>query len=76
MTTTFRLPADELDESFIERVKAMFRKKQIAIIVYEENEQPSETASNGALDYFMSHPIKIEGFPPFDREAIYNDRLG
>ncbi|HWF44881.1 MAG TPA: hypothetical protein VG537_09585 [Candidatus Kapabacteria bacterium] len=74
--TTFRLPADELDQSFIERVKAMFRRKQIAIIIYEEKELPSNSASNGALDYFMSHPIKIEGFPPFNREAIYSDRLG
>lgn len=74
--TTFRLSADELDQSFIERVKAMFRKKQIAIAVYEENELPLASASNGALDYFMFHPIKIEGFPPFDREAIYSDRLG
>jgi hypothetical protein len=74
--TTFRLPADELDQSFIERIKAMFRKKQIAIVIYEENELPLELASSGTLDYYMSHPIKIEDFPPFDRDAIYSDRLG
>jgi hypothetical protein len=74
--TTFRIQADELDQTFVERIKAMFRKKQIAIVVYEENERPSSSPSNGALDYYMSHPIKIEGFPPFDRDAIYRDRLG
>ena len=35
-----------------------------------------EGSSNGALDYFMAHPIRIEGFPPFNRDEIYRDRLG
>jgi hypothetical protein len=35
-----------------------------------------ERKSNGALDYYMSHPIKIEGFPPFDRDEIYSERIG
>jgi hypothetical protein len=34
-----------------------------------------DRASNGALDYYMSHPVKIEGFPPFDRDAIYREQL-
>ena len=38
MTTTFRLAADELDQTFLERVKSMFREKKIAIVVYEEDE--------------------------------------
>jgi hypothetical protein len=41
MTTTFRLAADELDQTFLDRVKAMFREKQVSIVVYEENELPS-----------------------------------
>jgi antitoxin YefM len=44
MTATFRLPAEELDQSFVERLKAMYREKQIAIVVYEEDE----------TDYLMS----------------------
>jgi hypothetical protein len=44
MTATFRLPAEELDQTFLDRVKAMFREKQVAIVVYEENAD----YSNGA----------------------------
>jgi hypothetical protein len=75
MTTTFRLAANELDQSFLDRIKAMFREKRVSIVVYEENPLPSDS-SNGALDYFMSHPVKIEGFPPFDRDSIYSERMG
>jgi hypothetical protein len=35
-----------------------------------------ERKSNGALDYYMTHPVKFDGFPPFDRDEIYNERLG
>lgn len=35
-----------------------------------------ERKSNGALEYYMTHPIRIEGFPPFDRDEIYRERLG
>ncbi len=35
-----------------------------------------ERKSNGALEYYMAHPIRIEGFPPFDRDEIYRERVG
>ncbi len=61
MTTTFRLPADELDESFIERVKEMFRKKQIAIIVYEENEMASHSEAALPLGMNMEDLRRFRG---------------
>lgn len=81
MTTTFRVAADELDQTILNRIKEMFRKKRIAIVVYEEEEVPepglvAQRPSNGALDYYMTHPVKFEGFPPFDREDIYRGRAG
>ena len=45
MTTTFRLAANELDQTFLDRVKAMFREKQVAIVVYEENETSAHSAN-------------------------------
>ncbi len=53
MTTTFRLAADELDQSFVERVKSMFREKKIAIVVYEEDEADYliHTPANGTATY-------------------------
>jgi hypothetical protein len=38
MTTTFRLNTDELDATFIERVKAAFPHQQIEIMVSEPDE--------------------------------------
>ncbi len=38
MTTTFHLNTDELDATFIERVKAVFPHQQIAIAVTEADE--------------------------------------
>lgn len=38
MTTTFRLNTDELDASFIDRVKAGFPHQQVEIIVSEHDE--------------------------------------
>ncbi len=53
MTTTFRLAANELDQTFLDRVKAMFREKQVAIVVYEENYAANLThaQANGAATY-------------------------
>ena len=35
MTTTFNLSADELDESFLEKLRSLFAHKQVEIVVYE-----------------------------------------
>ena len=49
MTTTFRLQASELDQSFLDRVKAMFREKQIAIVVYEQGGQAGSREIGSSL---------------------------
>jgi hypothetical protein len=61
------LPADA--RSQVERLAEELRTSR-------RSERPEEKNSNGALEYYMSHPIRIEGFPPFDRDEIYRDRLG
>jgi hypothetical protein len=50
MTTTFRLNSDELDASFIERLKALFPHQQIAIAVTEADE----------TEYLLSDPERRE----------------
>jgi hypothetical protein len=38
MSTTFRLNADELESSFVEKIKLLFAHKDIAVTIYEEDE--------------------------------------
>ena len=38
MSTTFRLNADELEASFVEKIKTLFAHKDIAVTIYEEDE--------------------------------------
>ncbi len=38
MDITFRINADDLEPSFIEKLKALFPHKNIAVSVYEEDE--------------------------------------
>ena len=38
MSTTFRLNADELEPSFVDKIKTLFAHKNIAVTVYEEDE--------------------------------------
>ena len=38
MSTTFRLNADELEPSFVEKIKTLFAHKDIAVTIYEEDE--------------------------------------
>ncbi|MGC1308851.1 MAG: hypothetical protein WA885_16615 [Phormidesmis sp.] len=38
MRTTYRLNANELDQTFLEGLKATFRGKEIEVIVYEVDE--------------------------------------
>jgi hypothetical protein len=49
MTTTFRINANDLDQDFFDRLKAMFKGKEIEIIVHETPEM-DETA------YLLSVP--------------------
>jgi hypothetical protein len=38
MTTTFHLPANSLDQSFLDRVKSMFRERSVAITISDDEE--------------------------------------
>jgi antitoxin YefM len=38
MDAIYRAKADELDQSFLEALKAMFKDKEIEILVYERDE--------------------------------------
>jgi len=48
MSTTFRLNADELEPSFVEKIKTLFAHKDIAVTIYEEDatDYLSSTRSN------------------------------
>jgi hypothetical protein len=37
MSTTFRLNADDLEPSFIEKIKTLFAHKDITVTIYEED---------------------------------------
>ncbi len=57
MSTTFRLNADELEPSFVEKIKTLFAHKDIAVTIYEEDETDylSSTRSNREhLDHAIS----------------------
>jgi len=38
MHTIYQVNADELDQSFLDSLKAMFKNKEIEIVVYERDE--------------------------------------
>ena len=38
MHTIYQVNADELDQSFLDALKAMFKNKEIEIVVYERDE--------------------------------------
>ena len=59
MTTTFRLPASSLDQSFLDRVKAMFPEKRIAIVISDEEEQPKRPKLPAGTP--MSELLKFRG---------------
>jgi UDP-glucose 6-dehydrogenase len=42
MTATFKLNSDELNESFLEKLRQMFGKKNIEVVVYESDVDETE----------------------------------
>lgn len=48
MYTTYRLRADELDADFIEALKALFKDKEIEIIISEVDASPSTSEPDHA----------------------------
>jgi hypothetical protein len=50
MLTSFTLNANELDVSFLEKLRTMFRDKQIEVVVHEQDE----------TEYLRSNPANRE----------------
>ena len=50
MTATFKLQPDELNESFFERLKDMFRDRPVEITVHEED----------VIDYPFDNPVQVK----------------
>jgi UDP-glucose 6-dehydrogenase len=42
MTATFKLNSDELNESFLEKLRLMFAQKNIEVVVYESEMDETE----------------------------------
>jgi hypothetical protein len=63
MTTSFIMNTNELDESFLKKLRSLFRGKRIEIVVHEkENDVAEEHAS--AQDFF-------EGYA--EEDAMYDN---
>jgi hypothetical protein len=43
---------------------------------FAEEKTKQQRPSNDALEYYMHHPIKMTGIPPFHREDVYRERTG
>ncbi len=57
MTTTFQVTAKELDQSFLDRVKSMFRERPIAITISDQEEKPSNLPFGTAIPALL----KLQG---------------
>lgn len=51
MYTIYRLNADDLDDNFVQSLKALFKNKQIEIAVSEVSQVEEDET-----DYLLSHP--------------------
>jgi hypothetical protein len=60
MTTAFQLHADELDASFVERVKAAFPHKLIEITVTEADETASLLADPARRERLLRAAADVE----------------
>ena len=61
MTTTFHLSAKDLDQSFLDRLKAMFREREVAITVSDEQEPTVLRRSVLPPGTPMSELLKLQG---------------
>jgi hypothetical protein len=61
MTTTFRLQPGELNESFLEKLRAMFRDHELEVVVHETDDETGadypfdNPAQAGFLDQEIRH---------------------
>ncbi len=69
MTTTFRVHAGELDQDFFERLKAMFKGKEIEIIVQEADEN-DETAYLLRSEANRKHLLEAKEYAENGKEMV------
>jgi len=53
MTTTFRLQPGELNESFLEKLRAMFRDRELEVVVHETDDETE-------ADYPFDNPAQAK----------------
>ena len=53
MTTTFRLQPGELNESFLEKLRMMFRDRELEVVVHETDDETE-------ADYPFNNPSQVE----------------
>lgn len=58
MYTTFHINTSELDESFIKKLKSLFKNKDVAIIVEEELDETSYLTKSPANKTALDKAIK------------------
>jgi hypothetical protein len=59
MTTTFQLSASSLDQNFLDRVKSMFREREVAITVSDVDDRSKRTKLPPGTP--MSELLKFRG---------------
>ena len=65
MTTTFRLRPDELNESFLEKLRALFRRGEVEVVVHEMDDITTH-------DYPFDNPAQVK----FLEEEIHHYERG
>ena len=60
MNAIYQLKADELDESFVDAVKAAFKDKEIEIIVYERDETAYLLRSPANREHLLQAVADVE----------------
>jgi hypothetical protein len=73
MSTTFRLNADELEPSFVEKIKTLFAHKDIAVTIYEEDETERIRANPGLHRRLMEAVDRVdhrEGLVDVDVDSL------
>ncbi len=56
--------------------KAIPAHAKVSVALKIEERTKQQRPSNDALEYYMHHPIKMTGIPPFRREDVYRERTG
>ena len=68
--TTFHLQADALDQSFLDKLKALFAHKEIDIVVRES--ASSGSVRTDGISRLLMNPIGLKNFQAPSKEEIYS----